>query len=210
MALAKLAFHYLLLCCLLGVVATEHDIVTEAEEPEKRYGQEVIVLPNLGAMATRCGQVVVEHQRLMFNMVLRLNLSVPAPYQVKKACNESLFSAAELQQMAKYMELDPVLSVPSWLQASIITADGRYLDEANADRLFLHRQSLDNQSTTARPTTQAYANIKLTLKDILDESVCISCKDPRTTHVTIRDDVWDRTYPRQRIEWQRNWTRFEP
>ena len=52
-----------------------------------------------------------------------------------RACNSTILSNQELAALSVYTDFDPALLAPAWLQASIRSDSGQYLDEINAERL---------------------------------------------------------------------------
>ena len=93
-------------------------------------GRDVIVLPEYGIALTHCGSVIMEQQRLMFSLVLHLNLST-SRISYLGDCKSGILTKEEFDDFAYYSALDNSLLAPAWLQASVRTPDGRYLDEQN-------------------------------------------------------------------------------
>jgi transposase InsO family protein len=192
-AFRKTALHLFTFLLLLGLANADDLESSHVRAP----GQDVLVLPALGAVATRCGQVIVEHQRLMFNLVLHLNATFQKTYQVANSCGDGIFRPEELQQLANYVELDPSQAVPAWLQASIRLPNGRYLDEENSARLEARMKNLAGNFSVKTPR---YTMTELTFKCELHRRRLArgdskhSKRYKQRPHLEISDQDWESAF----------------
>ena len=212
------ATYWLTLCMMIcTVTATSSDIESSSIHA---IGTDGIVIPELGTVAVRCGQVVIEHQRLMFNMVLHLNLTISAVMNVSNNCGDVLFEQKELQQLADYATLDSVLAIPTWLQASVRLPDGRYLDEVNAESIEHLLQAASNQSGVPADEVEARARTRTrTRKPFVMTIDMLNAEYKRRRELernpvlrpflNVSEYEWNGAYIRLLQEIHRNWTQFE-